>query len=139
MTANGERVGDPLPSPRRGAVLVDRRREVRRPLEPGVRRQELAVIEPPQIWSTWWVACVNYFDDGLRVLGPKCHTVDCADPAVAIGHWPIAPVRCCERCTARSREVADRGLGMHLHVEPLLYTRGGLDDAEQRFALLELT
>ena len=46
------------------------------------------------------------------------------------------PIRCCEWHTARWHRIAD-ALGTHLRVEPLLYQRGGLGDAELRFAAME--
>ena len=95
-------------------------------------------IEPPPILSLWFIACCHNFDGGLVVLGPKCHAVDWAAPAVSVVHWPSGPIRCCAGCAAHSADVADRGLGMHLHVEAIYYQRCGLDDAEQRFAAMDL-
>lgn len=55
-------------------------------------------------------------------------------------HWPAGPMQCCARCTDGWRQIADRGFGMHLVIEPMRYTPGpgGLDDSAQRFRLLEL-
>lgn len=86
----------------------------------------------------WHLFCLAHFDE-LRVLGAKCHTVSCLEPAAATVHWVSGPLRCCDGCTAKWRQVA-HALGMSLHVERRPdYTPSGLDDAEQRFALLELT
>lgn len=59
--------------------------------------------------------------------------------AVAVVHGPSHGLRRCVRCSACWREIAELGFAMHLVTEPLNYTRGGLNDGEQRFALLELT
>ncbi len=96
------------------------------------------MIEPPEILTTWAFACVAYFDDGLVVLGPKCRSVDCLEPAIARVYWPSGAFVACERCTAGCRRIAD-AMGVALHVEAVWYQRGGLSDAEQRFRLLELT
>lgn len=87
----------------------------------------------------WQLYCALYCTE-FTVLGPKCNSVDCLGVATAIVHWPSGPIRCCDACTARWRDIAARGLGMHLVVEPLpLITPPGLDDAEQRFRMMELT
>lgn len=87
--------------------------------------------------TTWQLLCATLFDD-LTVLGPKCHSVDCLVVASATVHWPTGPIRCCERCTAKWRRVAD-AMGMALYVERKPdWTPSGLDDSERRFALLEL-
>lgn len=86
----------------------------------------------------WDLFCAAHFAGEITVLGPKCEQSECIDLVTALVHWPSGPVRCCERHTARWREVA-RVMGVHLVVEPIFYQRGGLDDAEQRFAAMELT
>lgn len=86
----------------------------------------------------WDLHCAIHFAGTLVVLGPKCHSVDCLEPARFAVWWPgPEPVQCCERCTTRWLEVAQRGFGMALSVQELHYTTGE-DDAVQRFRAMEL-
>jgi hypothetical protein len=39
------------------------------------------MIESPEIQSTGAIDCAVYIDDGVVVLGPKCRTADCLEPA----------------------------------------------------------
>lgn len=91
--------------------------------------------------TTWDLYCAIHFAEPgtLTVLGPKCRTADCLEPARFTVWWPgSAPILCCARCTDGWRRVADRGFGMALAVTPLHYTTGE-DDAVQRFRMMELT
>jgi hypothetical protein len=72
------------------------------------------------------------------LLGPKCNTATCLQPIAARVHWPSGPIRCCATCLAGWRRVAE-AMGLHLVVEQILYQAPGVNDAEQRFALLALT
>ncbi len=84
----------------------------------------------------WDLFCAILGD--LVVLGPKCHSAGCLEPVAERVHWPTGPIGCCARCAAGWRRVGE-AMGMHVVIEPVLYQRGGLDDAEQRFAAMELT
>lgn len=88
--------------------------------------------------TLWDVYCAVHFTD-LVVLGPKCRTEDCLEPARFVVHWPgPAPILCCARCTERWKTIAERGMGFVLSVQPLHYTTGE-DPAVQRFRAMELT
>lgn len=87
--------------------------------------------------TTWDLYCALHLDE-LTVLGRKCHSVECLQPVSARVHWVTGPLDLCIECTVRWRRVAD-ALGMVLHVEVTDYTQPGLDDTEQRFAMMELT
>lgn len=89
--------------------------------------------------TMWQLLCAAWLaDDDLTVLGPKCHAADCMSVASTTVHWVTGPMRCCEWHTAKWQQVAG-ALGMALHVERHPdWTPPGLDDAERRFALLEL-
>ncbi len=87
--------------------------------------------------TTWELYCALYCDV-LIVLGLKCDQHDCDGVAVSSVHWPSGVVRCCDRHTARWREIAD-AMGVHMFVELLrTWMPVDLDDAQQRFRLLEL-
>lgn len=88
----------------------------------------------------WQLFCAIHFATAgtLTVLGPKCRTAECPQPATHRVHWPSGPFVACERCTARWQSIAEPALGMHLVVDELHYLPGGLDDTEQRFAQMEL-
>lgn len=89
--------------------------------------------------TTWDLFCALYFDE-LVVLGPKCRTTNCTEPARFTVHWPgPSPIVCCERCTTRWQELALRGLGFTVAVQPLHYTTKNEDAAVQRFRAMELT
>jgi hypothetical protein len=76
--------------------------------------------------------------DGLTVLGPKCHSVECLQPVAARVHWVTGPLLVCSVCSARWQLIA-AAMGIMLHVDLIECTPPGLDDAEQRFRLLEMT
>lgn len=92
--------------------------------------------------TTWELYCAVWLDGEITVLGPKCHTANCAEVATARVHWPTGPIEVCEDCAERRRLIAERGLAMHLYVEAVRFKPVGPrapDDTEQRMRLLELT
>lgn len=84
----------------------------------------------------WHLLCSVHFDE-VAVLGPKCEQHECAHLQAGRVNWPSGAVRCCERHVARWREIFAT-MGVHIVVDPIAWTPMGLDDAEQRFRLLEL-
>lgn len=84
----------------------------------------------------WRLLAPVVFDD-LRVLGPKCHSVECLRPVAACVHWVTGPLDVCAVCAARWRKVAE-ALGMVVRVDRVEYTPPGLDDLQQRVRLLEV-
>jgi len=96
------------------------------------------MLEPPTCITMWYAMCLANFDDGLLVLGPKCQTVFCLQSATHRVHWVTGQLLACDWCVASWQRIAD-GLGMALHIERIWYERGGNDEAEQRFAAMELT
>lgn len=86
--------------------------------------------------TSWSIYGAHYCAE-LTVLGPKCHSVECLQPVASRVHWVTGVLSVCSVCTERWRRVA-HALGMALHVEVTDYTLPGLDDAEQRFAMMEL-
>lgn len=86
--------------------------------------------------TPWHVFCALHFAE-IVVLGPKCEQAECLGLVAAVAHWPSGAVRLCERHTAWLRRIAD-AMGVHLVVDQFSFTPPGLDDAEQRFSLMEL-
>lgn len=84
-----------------------------------------------------WLTLAPVWCAELRVLGPKCSSPDCLAPARFLTHWPGQDDVKCERCTAYAVKVAEV-LGFELQTKRLEYAVGR-DDAEQQFAMMELT
>jgi hypothetical protein len=89
--------------------------------------------------TTWDLYCALHLSEPttLTVLGPKCHSVECLEPVAARVHWVTGPLLVCSACGGRFRRIG-AALGMTVHIDAVEYTPTGLDDAEQRFRLLEL-
>jgi len=89
--------------------------------------------------TTWDLYCAVHLGE-LTVLGPKCHTMICAEVVTARIHWPTGPLDVCDGCASAWCRIATT-LGHAVHVEQLEYTPvgpRGPDDTEQRMRLLEL-
>lgn len=96
------------------------------------------VVGADEVWmcKLWRHACWLFLAE-LVILGPKCKEASCVEPATHVVHWPTGSIECCDRHTAAWRNVAERGLGMHLHVERVYYETGE-DAAVQRFRAMEM-
>lgn len=87
--------------------------------------------------TAWQVLAPIWFHE-LEVLGPKCRTEECLEPARVLVWWPgPAPIRCCTRCAEQWQRIARAGFGMEIATKPIEYATGR-DDAAQRASLLEL-
>jgi len=85
-----------------------------------------------------WMLLAPLWYDEIIVLGYKCRTVACVEPARWLVWWPgPEPIRCCESCTAYWKNVG-WAMGFTPATEALPRFVPADDDSATRFSLLEL-
>lgn len=85
-----------------------------------------------------WLLLAPLWYDEIVVLGYKCRTSLCFEPARWLIYWPgPEPIRCCESCAAAWHRVGT-AMGMTLATVRLPVFVPASDDTATRFAMMEL-